>query len=58
MMTKREAMEYLRVSQATVDRLMKSRDLAFVKIGKKVIFRRRDLDAYIRKNTVKAKASK
>ena len=47
LITKAEAMEYLRISLATIDRLIKSRDLPHIKVGKKVLFRIRDLEAFV-----------
>lgn len=52
-MTKAEAAEYTRLSRATIDRLMKERALPFVKVGKKVLFLKRDLDAFLQKRRVK-----
>jgi len=52
-MTKAEAMEYMRLSVATIDRLMKRHALPHVKVGKKVLFRKRDIDAFLEKRLVK-----
>ncbi len=52
-LTKAEAAEYMRVSRATVDRLMKSRGLPFIKLEKKVLFRKKDIDAFLEKRLVK-----
>lgn len=57
-MTKAEAKEYLHVSIATIDRLIGSRAIAHIKIGKKVLLKRADLDAFLRKRTIPAKAAK
>lgn len=46
-------MEYLRISRGTLDRLMKNRALPFIKLEKKVLFRRRDIDAFLEKHLVK-----
>jgi len=53
-MTKVEAAEYMRVSLATIDRLMKSRELRHAKVGKKVLIRRKDIDTLIEKRMVKS----
>ncbi len=45
--TKLEAAEYTRLSRATVDRLMKAGTLRFVKVGKRVVFRKKDLDSFM-----------
>jgi len=52
-LTKAEAAEYMRVSRATVDRLMKRRGLPFIKLEKKVLFRKKDIDAFLEKRLVK-----
>lgn len=46
-------MEYLRISRGTLDKLQKRRELPFVKIGKKVLFRKRDIDNFLEKHLVK-----
>ncbi len=51
--TKREAAEYLRLSVPTVDRLRLSGALAYIKVGKKVLFRKRDLDRFMAARVVK-----
>lgn len=48
-----EVMGYLRISRGTLDKLQKSRDLPFVKIGKKVLFRKKDIDRFLEKHLVK-----
>jgi excisionase family DNA binding protein len=50
-LTKAEVESELRVSRATVDRLMRSRTLKYVKIGNSVRFNRYDLQAFISSNT-------
>lgn len=52
-MTKAEAIEYMRISVATIDRLMKSRTLPFIKVGKKVLFRKSDIDKFLERRLVK-----
>lgn len=52
-LTKAEAVEYTRLSRATLDRLMKSRELRHMKVGKKVLFRKCDIDAFLKKRLVK-----
>jgi len=51
LLTKKEVLEYLRVSRATLDRsLMK--EIPYIKLGKRVLFRKSDIDAYLEKKTV------
>jgi len=51
-LTKAEAMNFLRLSRATVDRFIKNRELAHFKVGKKVLFHRRDLERFIESKRV------
>jgi excisionase family DNA binding protein len=53
LMTKAEVMEYLRISRGTLDKLMLKHELPFVKLEKKVLFRKRDIDRFIEKHLVK-----
>jgi len=52
-MTKAELIEYLRISRGTVDKLMKRRELPFVKLDKRVLFRKADVDRWLESKTVK-----
>jgi excisionase family DNA binding protein len=51
--TKTEAAEYVRLSRATIDRLRQSGDLRYVKVGGRIVFRKRDLDAFMAARVVK-----
>jgi excisionase family DNA binding protein len=53
LMTKAEVMDYLRISRATLQRLMKDFAFPFIKFGKRVLFRRSEIDAYLESKTVK-----
>lgn len=53
LMTKAETTEYLRISRGMMDRLMKRRDIPFAKIGKKVLFRKADVDKWLESKIVK-----
>ena len=52
-MTKREVVEYTRLSIAMIDRLMRDKKLKFGKVGRKVFFRKRDVDAFMGRHLVK-----
>ena len=51
--TKAEAAEYTRLSRATIDRMRKSGQLRYIKVGKKVVFRRSDIDKFMAARVVK-----
>jgi excisionase family DNA binding protein len=52
-LTKKELEQYLRISHGTVDKLMKTRQIPFIKVGKKVLFRKADVDRWIESKLVK-----
>lgn len=53
LLTKKEVAELLRSSIATVDRLMRSKKVKYLKLEKKVLFRKKDIDAFLEKRLVK-----
>jgi excisionase family DNA binding protein len=53
LMTKREVMDYLRISLATLDRLIKRHAFPYIKLEKKILFRRSDIDAYLESKTIR-----
>lgn len=54
LLTIKEAAEYMRVVPMTVYRLSYDRKLPFTRIGRKILFLRSDIEAYIGKNRVNA----
>jgi excisionase family DNA binding protein len=53
LMTRRDVMEYLRISHQTLHKLMKQRAFPFIKLEKKVLFRKQDIDAFLESKTVR-----
>ena len=51
-LTKAETAEYMRVSVATLERLM-TRGLPHIKLDRRVLFRKKDIDAFLEKRLVK-----
>ena len=51
LLTKEEAAKYLRVSRATLGRIMK--EITHIKIGRRVLFRKSDIEKYLQKKTIK-----
>ena len=49
-LTKRDLQELLKISRGMVDRLM--REIPYIKLGKKVLFRKSVIDEYLEKKTV------
>ena len=53
LMTRQEIMSYLRIKQGTLLKLMKQRAFPYIKLEKRVLFRKSDIDAYLEKHLVK-----
>jgi excisionase family DNA binding protein len=52
LLTRAELMEYLRISRGTLDKLMRRHEIPFIKLGKKVLFRKREIDAWLESKKV------
>jgi len=52
LMTREEVMDYLRISNMTLHRLMKNHKFPYIKLEKKVLFRRSEIDAFLESKTV------
>jgi excisionase family DNA binding protein len=52
-LTKKEVMEYLRISQGTLYKLMKRRAFPYIKLERKVLFKKADIDRFLESKIVK-----
>lgn len=52
LLTRREAADYLRISIPSLQRRIRDKGITFVRMGARVLFRREDLDACLRRNSV------
>jgi excisionase family DNA binding protein len=52
LMTKKEAMDYLKISHQTLFRLMKQKDFPYFKLERKVLFRKSDIDKWLESKKV------
>jgi len=50
--TKQETTEYLRISMNTLYRLMKSGELPYIKLERRVLFKKDDIDRFIESKRV------
>jgi excisionase family DNA binding protein len=50
-LTKRDILEYLPISRSTLERTI-MKEVPHIRIGKKILFRKSDIDAYLKKKTV------
>ncbi len=53
LMTKAEVLDYLKISLPTLNRLLKRTAFPYFKLDRRVLFRKRDIDAYLEAHMVK-----
>jgi len=53
LITKKEVQEYLRISSATLDRLIKNKNIPHIKLGRRVLFKKSDIDKFLESKKVK-----
>lgn len=58
LMTRLEVIEYLRISSATMSRLMKSCAFPYIKLERRVLFRKSEIDAYLEAHMVRPAGGK
>ena len=52
-MTRQELQEYLRISRASVFKLLKANEIPVIRIGRKLLFRKDDIDRWLDSKVVK-----
>ena len=52
-LTKKELLEYLRISDGTLYKLMKQKAFPYIKLERKVLFRKGDVDKFLESRLVK-----
>jgi excisionase family DNA binding protein len=53
LLTIAELQEYLSISRTTVFKLMKAKRIKYARVGRRVLFRKSDIDDFIQKSIVK-----
>ena len=53
LMSLAELLEYLKISRTTLHKLMKSRQIPFIKLNRRVLFRKQDIDRFLESKLVK-----
>jgi excisionase family DNA binding protein len=53
LMTKKAVMEYLKISHQTLFRLMKAHAFPYIKLERKVLFRKSDIDHFLESKLIK-----
>jgi len=57
-LSKEQTTKYLKISRGSLLRLMQSRDIPYFKLGRRVLFRKTDIDAWLETKRVKASAGR
>ena len=53
LLTINEALEYLKISRGSLYKLMKQKAFPYIKLEKRVLFRKSDIDKFLESKTVK-----
>lgn len=53
LLTINEALEYLKISRGSLYKLMKQKAFPYIKLEKRVLFRKNDIDKFLNSRTVK-----
>jgi excisionase family DNA binding protein len=53
LLTRKELMDYLRIKQGTLRKLMLKREFPYFKLEKRVLFRKSDIDKWLESKRVK-----
>jgi excisionase family DNA binding protein len=53
LLTINEALEYLKISRGSLYKLMKQKAFPYIKLEKRVLFRKNDIDKFLNSKTVK-----
>ena len=53
LMTRKEVMQYLRISNDTLHRLMKKNAFPYFKLERKVLFNKRDIDRFLESKIIR-----
>jgi len=48
--------EYLRISSQTLEKFMKQKQISFIKLDRKVLFKKSDIDKFIERKRILAKS--
>jgi excisionase family DNA binding protein len=53
LLTRNEVLEYLKISKGTLSKLMKQKAFPYIKLEKRVLFRKKDIDEFLESKLVK-----
>ena len=53
LLTRDEVMEYLKISKGTLLKLMRQKAFPYIKLERKVLFRKKDIDEFLESKLVK-----
>ena len=57
-LTKKETLEYLKIGRSTLEKFMNERQISFIKLERKVFFKKVDIDKFIESKRTSAKNNK
>jgi len=55
-LTKKETLEYLKIGRCTLEKLMNEKQISFIKLERKVFFKKVDIDEFIESRRTPAKS--
>ncbi len=53
LLTRNEVMEYLRISKGTLSKLMRQKAFPYIRLERKVLFKKEDIDKFLESKMVK-----
>jgi excisionase family DNA binding protein len=53
LLTREDVMDYLKISKGTLYKLMKSKAFPYIKLSRKVLFRKADVDKFLESKLIK-----
>ena len=54
-LTKKEAMEFLKIGSSTLQKLINEKQITYVKLERKVLFYKTDLDVFLKSRLIRKK---
>ena len=55
-LTKKETLKYLKIGRCTLEKLMNQKQISFIKLDRKVLFKQSDIDEFIESKRILAKS--
>ena len=52
-LTKEEVLKFLKVSKTVLEKLMRNKELPYIKLDRRVLFRKKDIDKFLESKLIK-----